>query len=69
MKTAALAKDGLPKEDSAGERDQSEDSAKEIVPTVYEGILQSEIEYGEILFHVTLLLSKPSVEARSCKAR
>ena len=45
---AVFVKNRAPKEDGAGQRNEPEDGAQEIIPAVNEGILQTEIKDGEI---------------------
>ena len=49
---AALAENRAPKEDGADQRNDPEDRAQEIVPAIDEGVLDPEIEDGEIFLRL-----------------
>ena len=42
------SKIGAPEKDGAGKRDQAEERAQEIIPAVNKGVLESDIEDGEV---------------------
>ncbi len=48
---AGFLENGAPEKDSAGQRDQAEDGAQEIIPPINESVLQTEIENDEVLSH------------------